>query len=123
MENEMRRNLMILVTGATGTVGREVVTQLLATGKKVRAMTRNPLKAKVDARVEVVKGDFEAPDTLARAVDGVEKVFSLTFGPRTGVHERNLASAAKKAGVRHIVKLSALGGDEKIRNDIRKWHD
>ena len=114
---------MILVTGATGTVGREVVAQLLAAGQKVRAMTRTPLKAKLDARVEVVKGDFEAPETLERAVYGAEKVFSLTFGPRTGVHERNLAVAAKKAGVRHIVKLSALGGDEKIRNDIRKWHD
>ncbi len=114
---------MILVTGATGTVGREVVAQLLATGQKVRAMTRNPLKAKLDARVEVVKADFEVPDTLERAVDGVEKAFSLTFGPRTGVHERNLALTAKKAGVHHIVKLSALGGDEKIRNDIRKWHD
>lgn|ERR1051325_4309904 len=114
---------MILVTGATGTVGREVVAQLLAAGQKVRAMTRTPLKAKLDARVEVVKGDFEAPETLERAVDGAKKVFSLTFGPRTGIHERNLAVAAKKAGVRHIVKLSALGGDEKIRNDIRKWHD
>ena len=114
---------MILVTGATGTVGREVVSQLLAAGKKVRAMTRNPAKARLDSRVEVVKGDFEAPDSLARAVDGVERVFSLTLGPQTGIHEKNLAQAAKQAGVRHIVKLSALGGNGEIRNAIRKWHD
>jgi (4-alkanoyl-5-oxo-2,5-dihydrofuran-3-yl)methyl phosphate reductase len=114
---------MILVTGATGTVGREVVTQLLAAGEQVRGMTRNPSTAKLDARVEVVKGDFAAPDTLAKAVDGVERVFSLTFGPQTGVHERDLAGLAKKAGVRHIVKLSAMGGDGETKNAIRKWHE
>jgi uncharacterized protein YbjT (DUF2867 family) len=114
---------MILVTGATGTVGREVVTQLLAAGQSVRAMTRNPLKTKLDKRVAVVKGAFEEPDTLEKAVDGADRLFSLTFGPRTGIHEKNLARAAKKAGVSHIVKLSALGGDAEVRNDIRKWHD
>jgi len=114
---------MILVTGATGTVGREVVTQLLAAGEQVRGMTRNPSTGKLDARVEVVKGDFAAPDTLAKAVEGVEQVFSLTFGPQTGTHERDLAGLAKKAGVRHIVKLSAMGGDGETKNAIRKWHE
>jgi len=114
---------MILVTGATGTVGREVVIQLLAAGEQVRGMTRNPSTAKLDARVELVKGDFASPDTLAKAVDGVERVFSLTFGPQTGTHERDLAGLAKKAGVRHIVKLSAMGGDGGTKNAIRKWHE
>jgi uncharacterized protein YbjT (DUF2867 family) len=114
---------MILVTGATGTVGREVVAQLLRAGQKVRAMTRDPSKVKFDGGVEVVKGDFDSPDTLASAVNGVERVFSLTFGPQTGDRERNLAQAAKASGIRHIVKLSALGGDDETRNDIRKWHD
>lgn len=114
---------MILVTGATGTVGREVVTQLLAAGERVRAMTRNPAKAKLDSRAEVAGGDFSLPDSLANAVKGVERVFSLTFGPQTGVHEKNLALAAKQAGVRHIVKLSAMGGDEQEPSAIRKWHD
>ena len=114
---------MILVTGATGTVGREVVIQLLAAGEQVRGMTRNPSTAKLDARVELVKGDFAAPDTLAKAVDGVERVFSLTFGPQTGTHERDLAGLAKKAGVRHIVKLSAMGGDGETKSAIRKWHE
>jgi (4-alkanoyl-5-oxo-2,5-dihydrofuran-3-yl)methyl phosphate reductase len=114
---------MILVTGATGMVGREVVAQLLAAGQKVRALTRNPVKAKFDSRVDVANGNFDAPETLCNAVKGVERVFSLTFGPQTGVQENNLAQAAKAAGVRHIVKLSALGGDDKTRNNIRKWHD
>jgi len=114
---------MILVTGATGTVGREVVAQLLQAGQSVRAMTRNPAQAQIDRRVEVVTGDFSVPETLARAVEGTERVFSLTFGPQTGVQERDLARAAKAAGVHHIVKLSALGGDNETRNTIRKWHD
>jgi (4-alkanoyl-5-oxo-2,5-dihydrofuran-3-yl)methyl phosphate reductase len=114
---------MILVTGATGTVGREVVAQLLTAGQKVRAMTRDPSKVKLNGGVEVVRGDFDAPETLASAVKGVERVFSLTFGPQTGVHEKHLAQAAKASGVRHIVKLSALGGDDETRNNIRKWHD
>jgi (4-alkanoyl-5-oxo-2,5-dihydrofuran-3-yl)methyl phosphate reductase len=114
---------MILVTGATGTVGREVVTQLLAAGEKVRGMTRTPSTAKLDPRVEVVQGDFAAPNTLAKAVDGVDRVFSLTFGPQTGTHEKDLAAAAKKAGVRHIVKLSAMGGDRETKNAIRIWHE
>ena len=114
---------MILVTGATGTVGREVVAQLLAAGQTVRAMTRNPSKARLDARAELVRGNFEDPDSLAAAAKGADRVFSLTSGPQTGAHENNLAQAAKTAGVRHIVKLSAMGGDGEIRNDIRKWHD
>jgi (4-alkanoyl-5-oxo-2,5-dihydrofuran-3-yl)methyl phosphate reductase len=114
---------MILVTGATGTVGREVVTQLLAAGEQVRGMTRNPTTARLDARVEVVQGDFAAPDTLTKAVDGVDRVFSLTFGPQTGTHEGELARAAKMAGVRHIVKLSAMGGDRETKNAIRIWHE
>jgi uncharacterized protein YbjT (DUF2867 family) len=56
-------------------------------------------------------------------VAGAERVFSLATGPKTGAYERNLGEAARNAGVRHIVKLSALGGDDEIRNDIRKWHD
>src|SRR5579863_3459902 len=114
---------MILVTGATGTVGREVVAQILAAGEQVRGMTRNPSAAKLDARAEAVQGDFAAPETLEKAVDGVDRVFSLTFGPQTGTHERYLARAAKAAGVRHIVKLSVMGGGGETKNAIRIWHE
>ncbi len=114
---------MILVTGATGTVGRLVVSQLITKGKKVRALTRNPSNAKLDPSVELIQGDFGNPQSLTKAVEGVERIFSLTFGPQTGVHEGSLAQVAVKAGVRHIVKLSALGGDDETRNAIRIWHD
>ena len=114
---------MILVTGATGTVGGEVVAQLLAEGQQVRAMTRNPSRAKFDPRVEVVKGDFSDASTLEAAVNGTEKIFSLAFGPQTGAHERGLAGLAKQTGARHIVKLSAMGGEADAKNMIRKWHE
>src|SRR4051812_12302691 len=97
---------MILVTGATGTVGREVVALLAAQGAKVRALTRDPSKARVPLGVEVVAGDLGQAETLAKALAGVERVFSLATGPQMTVHEKHLAEEAKKAGVRHIVKLS-----------------
>src|SRR5262245_15543471 len=65
----------ILVTGATGNVGRHVVAQLLETGVRVRTLTRNPEAATLPAEVEVVRGDLTVPETLAPCLDGVEAVF------------------------------------------------
>ena len=98
---------MILVTGATGTVGREVVAQLLAAGEKVRGLSRDPSKAPFDGYVEVVVGDLMKPETLDAAVAGVDRVFSLAVGPQIGVQEGHLAQASKKAGVRRIVSPSS----------------
>jgi uncharacterized protein YbjT (DUF2867 family) len=67
---------MILVTGATGTIGSEVLRQLLAADHPVRALTRNPANLAGTA-AQVVQGDFDDPDSLARAVDGVAAVFLL----------------------------------------------
>jgi uncharacterized protein YbjT (DUF2867 family) len=113
---------VILVTGATGTVGREVVAQLLLAGEKVRALTRNPSRAQLDEQVELVAGDFNQPETLAKAVEGVESIFSLAFGPQLGIQEASLAQAGKKAGARHIVKLSALRPGGEARSSIGTWH-
>ncbi|MDP9034415.1 MAG: SDR family oxidoreductase [Myxococcota bacterium] len=114
---------MILVTGATGTVGREVVAQLVTAGKKVRALTRDPGKASFDARVEVVAGDLGKPETLRKALEGAERVFSLSTGPQLGVQERNLAAESSQAGVKHIVKLSVLGVGSGSTNPITGWHE
>ncbi len=113
---------MILVAGATGTVGREVVAQLLAAGERVRAMTRDPGRAKFDAKVEVVAANLDKPGTLEKALAGVDRVFALSTGPQIGVHDANLARAAKKAGARHLVKLSVLSVGE-ARNIIAQWHE
>jgi uncharacterized protein YbjT (DUF2867 family) len=121
-ELERTERQMILVTGATGTVGREVVAQLLQAGQRVRALTRDPSKAQFDERVEVTRGDLSKPETLTKAVQGVESVFSLALGPGLGEQEANLARTAKTAGVRHIVKLSVLGAATEPRSRVALWH-
>ena len=113
---------MILVTGATGTVGREVVAQLLVAGEKVRALARNPSKAQLDEQVELVAGDLNRPETLAKAVEGVECIFSLALGPQLATQEASLVQAAKKAGARHIVKLSGLRPGGEARSVLATWH-
>src|SRR6476620_11145199 len=65
----------ILVTGATGTVGREVVTQLAGSGAEVRALTRDPERAALPHDVNVVRGNLTSPDTLDAALNDVDAVF------------------------------------------------
>jgi len=102
----------ILVTGATGNVGGKVVKQLAAAGFKVRAAVRNPSKAEnlKSANVELAQLDYSKPVTYAPALKGVEKVF-LVMAAMPGIAEltSSFAKAAKDAGVKHIVKLSAHG--------------
>jgi len=102
--------VMILVTGATGTIGAEVVRQLTAAGERVRAMAREPSRADVPADVEVVRADFDDASSLERAVAGTRAVFLATApGPAIPRHDTALLAAARAAGVAKIVKLSAIG--------------
>ncbi|MDN5918566.1 MAG: NAD(P)H-binding protein [Pseudonocardia sp.] len=104
--------MTILVTGATGTVGRHLVTQLTEAGHPVRALTRNPAAAKLPAGVDVVAGDLTDPSTLAAMFDGVSAVHLITFG---GADDAPLTTGpaivalAHAAGVR---RMSVLGGWE-----------
>jgi uncharacterized protein YbjT (DUF2867 family) len=94
----------ILVTGATGRVGRLVVDQLLSAGEPVRALTRLPAAAQLPASVEVVGGDFTVPESLDTALRGVETVYLVwTAPPATvpAVIERIAAHA------RRVVLLSS----------------
>lgn len=102
---------MILITGATGNVGSELVVQLAAAGIPVRAMTRSPEKADFPAGVEVVAGDFDKPETLPAALEGVESVFVVPpgYGPEGPLQETTLVAAAREAGVKHLVKMSTSG--------------
>ncbi|HMF11722.1 MAG TPA: SDR family oxidoreductase, partial [Gemmataceae bacterium] len=116
---------LILVTGATGTVGSEVVKQLAATGQRVRALVRDPKKAeRFPKAVVVVHGDLEKPETLAPAFAGVDKAFVLSAGPMLPAMEGNAFAAAKKGGVGHIVKLSArhVGADFMAPTPLAQWH-
>jgi len=71
----------ILVTGATGQIGREVVSQLRGTDCHIRAMSRNPHGAALPADVDIVHGDLFAPETLDACLDGIDSVFLVWIGP------------------------------------------
>lgn len=105
---------MILITGASGNVGSEVLKQVIATGAKPRAMYRNQrAAASAPKGVEVAIADFAKPEELSRAFRGVEKLFLLCAPvPELPQLENNAVDAAKSAGVKHIVKLSAIGAGE-----------
>ena len=75
----------ILVIGGTGTVGRNVVSQLLAAGAQVRALVRNPSAAQLPPQVEVVRGDLTLPDTLDACLNDIEVVFLVWIAPPAAV--------------------------------------
>jgi uncharacterized protein YbjT (DUF2867 family) len=101
---------MILVTGATGNVGRHLVAELLRAGADVRALTRDPGTAGLPAGADVVAGDLADPKSLEAALTGVDVVF-LVWPFLTAEH----APATLEAIGRHarrVVYLSSLGVDE-----------
>ncbi|GAA4873970.1 NAD(P)H-binding protein [Actinomycetospora straminea] len=106
----------VLVTGASGHVGAELVARLAADGRHTRAMTRKPHDLAVPAGVEVVRGDADDPRSLAAAFAGVERAFLVSaeaIDPDAGpTHVPALAEAAARAGVEHLVLLSVLSGGE-----------
>ncbi|MBM7056676.1 NAD(P)H-binding protein [Streptomyces durocortorensis] len=113
--------MTILVTGATGTVGRRVVEQLLERGEHVRALTRDPARAEFPAGVDVVRGDLTDPASLAPALDGVTGLHLITFGgeffaPLETADE--ILALAKKAGVRRVTVLHG-GGATPMETAVR----
>ncbi len=105
---------MILVTGAGGTVGSEVVRQLQAAGAPFRAAYHDRRKAEAAQAngIEAVVIDYTRPETLRAALDGIDKLFLLSGGaPDQTQRELNAVEAAKTAGVKHIVKLSVWGAE------------
>ena len=95
--------MTILVTGATGVIGRAVVKQLIEADVPVRALTRDPARAQLAARADIVAGDLTDPGTLSSAFRGVDRMFLLAI-PETA---REVVAQARRAGVRRIVVLSA----------------
>ena len=94
----------ILVIGGTGTVGRQVLSQLAAQGVRVRAMARDLGAARLPPQVEVVRGDLTLPETLDPCLDGIDMVFLVWTAPAAAVSPA-LERIAKRA--RRIVFLSA----------------
>lgn len=103
---------MILVTAATAPVGRSIVEQLVAAGRPVRALTRDPQKSGLPAEAEVVAGDLSDPVSLRAAMEGVSAVFLLAVVPGFAPA---FVAAAKDAGVRRIVFQSSGSVDDEVQ--------
>jgi uncharacterized protein YbjT (DUF2867 family) len=106
----------VLVTGATGFIGRRLVPALIEDGHTVRAMTRRP--DSYDGPGEPVRGDVSDPDSLVAALDGVDVAIYLVhslddpdFERKDAEAARNFSKAAAAAGVRQIVYMGGLGAD------------
>jgi uncharacterized protein YbjT (DUF2867 family) len=107
----------VLVTGATGNVGRLVVDQLVGKGVEVRALTNNPSKAALPAGVEVAEGFIGKLSTLPAALEDVDRLY-LAPHPRTA---QAVVDLAVQAGVTRIVDLSSSGADQEAQGDPASW--
>jgi uncharacterized protein YbjT (DUF2867 family) len=115
----------ILVTGATGTVGAHVVRALDGRGVTVRVLVRDPAKAAavLGTGIDTTVGDLADPASLARALDGIDRLF-LACGNEPGQVERECAAidAARDAGVGLVVKLSGPRADVESPLLFGRWH-
>ena len=106
---------MILVTGATGLNGSELVHRLSARGVSVRALVRSAARAQrlsMLPQVEIVQGDMARPETLRELLRGVEWAMLISSSdPAMLEVQSNFIEAARKAGVKHVVKLSGIMPD------------
>lgn len=104
---------MILITGASGTIGTHLLELLDPSAESIRAMTRDPDRLRAPAGIDVVPGDLARPETLPGALTGVRAIFALTApGAQVADHDLALIGAASDAGVEHIVKLSAIDSSD-----------
>jgi len=111
----MPRNSTILITGATGSIGRELTKRLSIQKIPFRAMVRASKGAETLAALEgaeVVIGDFNDAQSIAHALEGVDRAFLLTNSSQQAeVQQRTFVDVANRAGVKHLVKLSQWAAD------------
>ena len=111
---------MILVTAATGQVGRELVPVLRSRGLAFRALVRG---AALEGGVECVRGDFRDSTSLVAAMAGVERMYlACAPTPDQAELEMRAIDAAARNGVRHVVKLSAYDAHDANPSDFRRWN-
>ncbi len=123
--------MRVLVTGATGFIGPFIVQGLVDAGHTVRALEHEPGKSAGLPSQESVQGDMTDPESLRRAVEDVDVVVHLV-AMLTGKREdfervmeqgtRDLVAAAKDAGVKRFVLMSALGTDEQTKELVPYYH-
>lgn len=107
--------MTILVTGATGRVGRHVVEQLLRHGADIRVLTRDPAKAEFAGNVEVVKGDLLDIDALRAAFNGIRTLFLLNAVAADEYTQTLITlNIAREAGIERVVYLSVFGADDAV---------
>jgi uncharacterized protein YbjT (DUF2867 family) len=114
-DNPQREKTMkVLVTGATGRVGGEVVKALLQRGVDVRALTRKqPKPGTFPDAVEIALGDLTDPVSIAEALKNVDKLFLLTAGVADMLIQALIAYGfSKKAGLKHVTYLSVFKADQ-----------
>lgn len=115
----------ILVTGATGTIGSRVAQSLQQQGASVRVGVRNPAKAPELAAqgLEVVALDFDRPETVTAAVQGVDSIFLLTpFIEHFQGQVEAVVRAAQAAGVKFILRMSAFGARADSPDGVSREH-
>ena len=107
--------MSILVTGATGQIGRQVVQQLVQRGASVRALVRDPSRADFPAGVSVAQGDLLDPDSLRNAYAGVSTLFLLNAVAADEFTQALLAlNLAREAGIERVVYLSVIHSDRYV---------
>jgi len=114
---------MILVTGASGTVGRPVLEEVAKTGKPVKAMYRGAEDARnAPAGVATVIADFADKASLAKALQGIDTIYLVCSPiPQLVELENNVIQACKQAGVAYVVLNSALGAGDYPKS-FPSWH-
>jgi uncharacterized protein YbjT (DUF2867 family) len=133
LEMAMTRPGRILLTGASGYIGGRLLTRLERLGLRVRCLTRRPdeLRDHVASSTEIVEADVLDPESLGRALEGVETAYYLVHSMRGGDFEaddrraaENFARAADGAGVSRIIYLGGLGRDEDgLSTHLRSRHE
>ena len=114
---------MIAVTGATGTIGSELIRLLAERGEAVRGLTRRPGGQPSIEAVDWVEADLADRGDLAGVLEGCDRLFLLTGNTEGMVRlQSNAIRAAVSAGVERVVKLSALGATDHSRSVIGLWH-
>jgi uncharacterized protein YbjT (DUF2867 family) len=116
---------MLLVTGATGTTGTEVLRGLRARGVEVRALVHDEAKAEPVRALgaEPVVGEMGDPKTLEPALEGVERAYLVApVSPMQAEYEQLFVETAKAAGVKQVVKLSMIGASTESPLRFAKTH-
>jgi len=123
---------LILITGATGYVGGELLEALLAAGQRVRCLARRPEALRAATGADVVRGDVLDPASVRAAMSGVDTAYYLvhsmgsagSFEEEDRTAARVFGDAAREAGVRRIVYLGGLGSSgQKLSAHLRSRHE